>query len=82
MSGEIECTFSRAGKHLRFSSSGYDCNAHDEYTSLFFVFFSDKINMTKMHVNVNARSGREGTLQGSSGRLLVVLLEVARVDWF
>ena len=60
------------------SSLGYDCNAHDIYTSLFSLsLFSDKINMTKMHVNVNARSRRGGTLQGSDGRLLVILLEVA-----
>ena len=55
----------------------------DVYISLSLIFFLLlKINMTKMHVNVNARSGREGTLQGSGGRLLVVLLEVARVDRF
>ena len=80
MSGEVECTLSRVGKHLRFLSSGYDSNAHDIYTSLFLSFFFDKINMTKMHVRVDARSGRERTLQDNRGGLLVVLLEVACID--
>ena len=81
MSGEVECTLSRADKYLRFHHRAMIV-MHMMYTSLFPSFFLIKMNMTKMHVNVNTRSRREGTLQDSGGRLLVVLLEVACVDQF